>query len=817
MAEILNLSLKGLYTNPNSYSAVPDGSLVMANNVVIDRPGLIDVRRGNKIYSTEITNISKLFKYKNRIIAFYDDTTLAHDDGAGNFVDYTGTFTQPDPNYRMRAIQASSNLYFTTAGGVYKISSLSSTPKISGVSPALDVNASTTGSTGFLDNNHCVAYRTVWGYMDENNNLVLGASSQRVVVCNQSGGTRDVSLTFTIPGDITVNNFYQIYRSYDTTSTSDIPSDELYLVLEGNPTSAEISTGTITVIDNTPFDLMGEALYTNATQQGIAQSNYQPPFCKDMDTYKNHLFFANTKQKQKYITTVIGIGAPIGIQVNDTITVFGITYTAKAAEDIVANEFKVFTTGTLAENIESTAQSLVKVVNRSATSLVYAYYVSGYNELPGKIRFEEKTIGGAVFSVTSSRGTAFTPELPSSGTTESSSADTRENGLYFSKTNQPEHVPLLNYLLVGSADVAIDRIVALRDSLFIFKKDGIFRLSGSDATNFSIDLFDNTTSLIAKESAVAFNNSVTGWFDQGICSVSDGGVAIISEPIAQELLILSSSNYTNFDKCTFGISYETDRRYIVYTNTNTNDTKGTQAFVYNNQTNCWTRWVNNRSCGIVGTDNKLYAGNTIGVYQERKEYTINDYADESYDTSIVSYDEYNVVVADATNIAIGMTLKQGAAYTIITNVSGTTLTVDDLIAWDIDTVSAYTPIDVEIQFNPLHCGDPSRIKHFQEIVYSFNNGFFNTIDGFFTSDFCDVEQHTSIVGNDLSGWGQFPWGTVPWGIDTGKIKNFRDYVPMEVAKAHHLNIGMRLNEAFKNPAWMGTTIYFDTIQSKYQS
>src|SRR5574343_253381 len=99
MSEILNLQLKGLYTNPNSYSAVPDGSLVTADNVVIDRPSLIDVRRGNKLYSTDVTNVSKLFKYKNRLIAFYDDTTLAYDsDGAGNFIDYSGTFTQPDPN-----------------------------------------------------------------------------------------------------------------------------------------------------------------------------------------------------------------------------------------------------------------------------------------------------------------------------------------------------------------------------------------------------------------------------------------------------------------------------------------------------------------------------------------------------------------------------------------------------------------------------------------------------------------------------------------------------------------------------------------------
>ena len=168
-------------------------------------------------------------------------------------------------------------------------------------------------------------------------------------------------------------------------------------------------------------------------------------------------------------------------------------------------------------------------------------------------------------------------------------------------------------------------------------------------------------------------------------------------------------------------------------------------------------------------------------------------------------------------IVPGMTLKQGVAYSLIVGVSGNNLTVSDLITWELDTVEAYVPISVEIQFNPLHCGDPSKVKHFQEIVYSFNNGFFNSIDGFFTSDFCDVEQDIEILGGKLSGWGQFPWGTVPWGIDTSRIKSFRDFVPLEVSKSHHINIGMRLEEAFKNPAWIGCIVYFDNIDSKYQS
>lgn len=813
MSEVLSLKIAGLNTNPNQYSAVSDGSLVIANNAVINRPGLADCRRGNKQYS-ELADISKLFKYKDTLLAFTTDTLWY--DNAGTFTAYAGTFSQPAADYKMRGIQASSNFYFTTSAGIYKINSLTDTPKSAGIPPALDGTATLDGSAGFLDNNHGVAYRIVLGVKDPNNNLLLGAPSQRVIVYNTAGAARNVQLTFTLPAGLTTSYFYQIYRSYDVTSTSLVPADELFLVNEGNPSSADITAKSITVVDNTPFDLMGESLYTNATQQGIIKSNYPPPFCKDFDVYKNYCFFANTKQKQSYSLKVVAIGSPDGIQVDDTITIAGITYTAKAAENIAAAQFKVYTSGTLAENIEDTALSLCRVVNRYSSSVVYAYYMSGFEDLPGLIRFDERSIGGNSFALTSSRGDSYLPVLPVSGTTESSTAETRLNGLYFSKQNQPEHVPQTNYLLVGSADVAIDRIVALRDSLFIFKRDGIFRLSGDSPESFSVVMFDPTTSLISKDSAVAFNNAVYGWFDQGICAVADGGAQIISESINQELLELSSSNYPNFNQVTFGISYETDRKYIVYTNTSVNDTIATQAFVYNTLTNAWTKWTNSRTTGLIGSDDKLYCADASNVFVERKTHSKDDYADEEYDVTVAAMSYYDVTLSDASDCVVGYTLRQGNAFSIIEAIDGNIVTVKDNIVWSLGAAKVYKPIEFEIKFSPLHCGDPARMKHFQEIIFAFNNGLFNTTEGYFTSDVSYIEETVQLKGGLLAGWGQFPWGSLPWGVDTSKILNSRTYIPAEAAKAHHINIGLRLAESFINPMYMGFSLVFDWLSVNTQ-
>jgi len=205
----------------------------------------------------------------------------------------------PDNGYKMRSLEALRNFYFTTSEGIYKLDSITSTPRKAGVVRALGGTGTTTGSTGFLLDDTAVAYRMVWGYIDENNNLLLGAPSQRVVVPNSSGGSRDVSLTFSIPAAITTEYFYQIYRTLGTVGAAVEPSDELQFVIEGNPTAGEISAKEFTVLDQTPYSLMRATLYTSPSQEGIANANLEPPYAKDMDIFKNSAFYANIKQKQR--------------------------------------------------------------------------------------------------------------------------------------------------------------------------------------------------------------------------------------------------------------------------------------------------------------------------------------------------------------------------------------------------------------------------------------------------------------------------------------------------------------------------------------
>lgn len=289
---------------------------------------------------------------------------------------------------------------------------------------------------------------------------------------------------------------------------------------------------------------------------------------------------------------------------------------------------------TVSQQLEQVATSLVSVLN-SEDTIVYAYYASGFNDVPGSVLLEQQDTTGAAYWITSNEGQEFNPTLPASGSGLSSSNEVAPNRVYYSKLQQPEAVPLGNYLDVGPKDREIKRIIALRDSLFIFKEDGIYRLSG-DIAPFTVAPFDFSTQMLAPDTAVVVNNQIYALSTQGVCVVTDTGVQIISRPIENQLLRIFQ--FPNFKTASFGVSYETDRSYILFTVTNENDAVATQAFRYNTFTSCWTKWDKTQTCGIVNfADDKLYmgAGDLNFVEKERKTLTRTDQADRDYELQVL--------------------------------------------------------------------------------------------------------------------------------------------------------------------------------------
>jgi hypothetical protein len=443
-------------------------------------------------------------------------------------------------------------------------------------------------------------YRLIWGKRDANNNVLLGAPSPLTAVTNTTGGTRNTQSVATIPSGITTSHFYQLYRSAATPSASVSPVDQEQLVAEGFPTGTDLTNGYITITDQTPDSLKGESLYAGSDQEGITQANYQPPLAKDFCFYKGSVLYANTSQRQQLKLAIDGVGSPNGVQSGDVITIAGVAFTADTSENTATGHFQVFTSGTPAQNIADTTNSFIRVVNRySGNTQVYAYLLSGQSDLPGQMLIEARTAGTATFAVTASaNGTAWTPDLPTSGTTVSSSAQTETNVIYVAKYGQPEAVPLANRFPVGAQSNAILRIIPLRDYVVIFTTDGIYRLLGNTIESFDPQPFDLTTRLVAPESAVPLGNQAWCLANQGVVSISDGGVQSRSTlQIDDKIRELLGQAIDSVAARAFAIGYETDHRYILALPQNENDTFCTQQYCINYFTEAWTRWT--RSCTLA--------------------------------------------------------------------------------------------------------------------------------------------------------------------------------------------------------------------------
>lgn len=301
---------------------------------------------------------------------------------------------------------------------------------------------------------------------------------------------------------------------------------------------------------------------------------------------------------------------------------------------------------TASQQLEQIARSMVSVLNQE-DNIVYAYYNSGYNDVPGQMILESQDISGPRFYLTSNVGTKFTPTLPTTGTSVGSSNEVSPNRLFYSKFQQPEAVPLANYIDVGPRDREIKRIVPLRDSLFIFKEDGIYRLSGETAP-FSVAEFDFSAQVLAPDTAVVLNNQIYALSTQGVIVVTDTGVSIISRPIENAILQVTKKGYS-YKTSAFGVSYESDRAYLLFLPSISTDQVATQCYRYNTFTSCWTRWDVSATSGIVNfADDTMYLGaaDTNYIEKERKSLTRMDHADREYQLTVLT----NEVVGDTVKL-----------------------------------------------------------------------------------------------------------------------------------------------------------------------
>jgi hypothetical protein len=481
----------------------------------------------------------------------------------------------------------------------------------------------------------------------------------------------------------------------------------------------------------------------------------------------------------------------------------------------------------LATKIDNTARSLVDVINRSSLLYTATLVYTDSSSLPGNIRLEARSLSTSSFGVASSRAQAFSPQLPSTATSSTTStADEFRNGLMYSRQNQPEAVPAVNMFRVGTASDPIVRILALRDALLIFKrKDGVFVLRGDAPLSFSISPLDSTAKIVAGESLVVLNNLIYGLFEAGICSVSDTSVAILSENVKDKIRTLYGQCLDQVIDYTFGIAYESDNKYILALPQTEDDTRATYQLIYNANSGTFDESNLDVGCGYVSSsDQKLYLGSGSSAYvkSERKAYDSTDFCDYLGVKTITSVAVDGVTLSISTGIDdfnIGDLIEQGTddlgAYVTAVDYVNSTITVDYSRSWTtgVATVDHYSGIPVTVEFNPLFGDNPAGLKHFSAMSAHYKEAPIQTTTYTFSSDVSPSAETVEVTSSGGSAWGEGDWGEFPWGGESVPAP-IRVGIPRPCARANSVTVQLDIQVAQSGWQLEGVSLEYNPTSTR---
>ncbi len=368
-------------------------------------------------------------------------------------------------------------------------------------------------------------------------------------------------------------------------------------------------------------------------------------------------------------------------------------------------------------------------------------------------------------------------------TFQTSVAESNPHRIYRAKRGYPEAVPLLNYDDVGTKDADILKTVALREgSVFIFKEDGLYRKAGYDATP---KLFDPTIILLAPDSVQTLGNQIYAFTNQGVLAISETGSEVVSRPIEKTLLALQGLSLTNLKNLTFGVSYESERKYFLWTIASANDTVPTVAYVYNAATDAWTKTTQTRGHGVVSPSvDKLYLVNSTTVYQERKSFNYTDYSDADITVTINSVSGLGLTLASVSGLTAGDIITRGGVTSRINLINGSVVTVDEG-TFTTGAATVYVSYQTVVQWAPQTGGAPGIAKHWQETKVLLGNAHIPICS---ISTFTDqVRTFEDVFVNGIATIGQWVNAATTWD-GTERPFNLRVPVPREMSRSARLNV-----------------------------
>lgn len=643
---------KGLVTAPGRLARA-EASCIQAKNLNFPAPGLVEKRKGFTKKAPIASGYPwKLFSSKHWGAAVTPKVLLSEGTAAGaiqlQLGDGIGAFANlatPDAQQvrgsiatRVQGAESLNSFYLAAQDAPVRLEpnvETSNVAKYAGMPRGLAANRgfgmAATGT--LLPVGYARAYRITWHRYDSDGVLISGPPTGRWVVRNQVGtagyGAAPGNTQFSVPlprewGTNTIPlstaYFYRVWanRTFNAGGGEE-GDDEMYLIAEAFLTGADIAANVIgPLTDSTPDDFLQRqlALNTNGVNfplgelglvNGLVNADEPPPIAYDVVSWANVTWWADVRYRPAGQIKFLSVGAPTGLQDNDTITVqIGATPTVMRAKLVpaLANDFQLYTAlATTQMNLEATAQAFCAAFNAVtwATNVgLTAYPVGLPTSLAGVVYLEAARIDPttAGLQVVSSRAAWYQYDGSAAGVGVGYGAEAR-NATCYAKTQRADAVPLVNRFTAGPNNARIIRQQPYRDRLFLFTDAGVYVITGRSFADFAIAEFALDLKLLAREAVCVCDDAVYAWCAQGIAKLTDGGWEIVSTPIepavkaAVEAAAVNAPNGQT-SSLAFALGDTANHRVQFWfpgMEFNTGDVRGCfSAFVYDTRTQAWSTY-----------------------------------------------------------------------------------------------------------------------------------------------------------------------------------------------------------------------------------
>jgi len=305
----------GLITQPNKYGQFPPGGMSIATNVLMRDPGVLSsmpdlqTLRSNAMPSGDTARRVWAGTAYQLVMSLQGSTwTMRWVNAAGAttitspalFSHSFSTGIAPVVRIRDRTIVGTAN------GPVVMDSETDAAARLAGLGASI-LYMSNEGAGIAVSNGQTVAYAVVFRRKFSDGYEINGPFSERRIYVNDSGATRSPTLSVPLESEMRIEagDLCELYKTYEKPNGVD-PGATLYLVKTATVTSAHLTAGVLSIVDDVPEANMGAEAYVNPGQGSPTENKFGPPIARDIVTHKGHTLYLGTTARASLTAYVSG-------------------------------------------------------------------------------------------------------------------------------------------------------------------------------------------------------------------------------------------------------------------------------------------------------------------------------------------------------------------------------------------------------------------------------------------------------------------------------------------------------------------------------